>query len=243
MTSLFSLFAAAKEHHPQDIDEVLLYKNRAQVAGFFLIFFTAMALLNALLLYFVLQGQLTASRAADVGNLFLVFVLLLSFRFVPYHPKHYGLNLNRWRYNLAWGSLWGGLLCILSVVYRIIMVRQGDALSGFYFSYFSIFYRFTIYVGVALCQELVARGYAQSILVSLFAGKPHGKWWAILIASLIFAQLHVMMGLGVFAITFVFGCLAGWFYERSRSILGVFIIHYVGGLGLLLFSSIDLYLR
>jgi membrane protease YdiL (CAAX protease family) len=243
MLQSLSRFLSAKEHQYQEISPVQMYKNRAQYAGLFLVIFTAMALLNALLLYFVMQNQLTGSRAADIGNIFLVFVLLLALYFSPYHPRHYGLNLNHWRYNLMWGGLWGVVLGALAVVYRVVMVKQGDALSGFYFSYFSIFYRLTIYVVVSLCQEIVARGYMQSLLVGLFDGIPYARLWAIILASLVFAQLHIMMGLGVFVVAFIFGCLAGFFYERSRSILGVFMIHYIGGLGLLLFSSFDLYLR
>ncbi|MEM9915210.1 MAG: CPBP family intramembrane glutamic endopeptidase [Planctomycetota bacterium] len=77
-----------------------------------------------------------------------------------------------------------------------------------------------------LLEEIVFRGLLQTLLLEVFGRK--ARWTAIVIASAVFASVHLgattwhaLPGL------FVLGVALGWIYERTGSLLPVYLIHAV----------------
>lgn len=75
-----------------------------------------------------------------------------------------------------------------------------------------------------LLEEVVFRGLLQTLLLEVFGRK--ARWTAIVIASAIFASVHLgattwhaLPGL------FVLGMVLGWIYERTGSLLPVYLVH------------------
>ncbi|MEM1447200.1 MAG: type II CAAX endopeptidase family protein [Planctomycetota bacterium] len=75
-----------------------------------------------------------------------------------------------------------------------------------------------------LLEEIVFRGLLQTLLLEVFGRK--ARWTAIVIASAVFASVHLgattwhaLPGL------FVLGVALGWIYERTGSLLPVYLAH------------------
>ncbi|GAB4224239.1 MAG: hypothetical protein Tsb005_21090 [Gammaproteobacteria bacterium] len=93
------------------------------------------------------------------------------------------------------------LLCIEIVVYALLLVPT---------------------------QEIISRGAIQSSLQQFLIG-PRAKWYALLIANLIFSTLHSQTGGLTPFLVFVPGLLWGWMYARHRNVIGVILSHVLIG--------------
>ena len=85
----------------------------------------------------------------------------------------------------------------------------------------------------AIFQEIVARGSIQGIFSQVFP--EHKKFYAVILASLVFASIHAYFGLGAVMIVFVPGLFWGWLYYRQQNIFGAIISHIIIGVGTLKF--------
>ena len=84
---------------------------------------------------------------------------------------------------------------------------------------------------------LIVEGFFQSYFIAVFDGLKYSKFLSICLASFIFAQFHLIYGIPVVLLTFLFSFILGWFYEYSRSLVGVSIIHFLTGAGFLFCSQ------
>ena len=84
------------------------------------------------------------------------------------------------------------------------------------------------YLLTALVQEFLARSVMQDNLKRIIPGR-HIPAEAILLSSLIFATLHIHLGLMFMLGAAILAGLEGILYERQKSILGVWIVHWVFG--------------
>lgn len=191
--------------------------------------------LSTMMLYAIAFHNLDTKLASDIICSTTVIIAIAGILLLPYHPKHYGLNLHNLKQNLYWGIGIGIMLSIISVGIRIGLVKLGYKQFAFY-PHVDI--SLLLYPLFALSQELVIKGYFQSYFIALLKENIHGKYIAILIASLVFGQLHVFMGMPVAAVTFFYALISGIIYEKSRSILGLTIIHTMVGLVFLNWSKV-----
>lgn len=76
---------------------------------------------------------------------------------------------------------------------------------------------------VPLAEELVFRGAVLRALLAFVGDRRH--WVAIVISALIFGVVHGNMAQGTHA--FLLGCLLGWLYYRSGSIVPGVVLHWV----------------
>jgi membrane protease YdiL (CAAX protease family) len=74
-----------------------------------------------------------------------------------------------------------------------------------------------------IAEEMVFRGAVLRSLFKVMDGKWH--WAAIVCSALIFGVVHGNVAQGVHA--FVMGCLLGWLYYRTRSIVPGIVLHWV----------------
>ena len=103
------------------------------------------------------------------------------------------------------------------------------------------FSRFTMhyveYVSTALLQEFLARGGIQSNLKRLTAAK-HKSLMAIFMASLLFAVLHIHLGLVYMIGAAILSAVLGILYNKQENLVGVWMVHYSFGVFGALFNLI-----
>lgn len=73
-------------------------------------------------------------------------------------------------------------------------------------------------------QELVIRGFLQTILRNFFLG-PNRVILAIITSNIIFELFHTMRGIWFAVFTFILGFIWGLIYEQQKTIIGVSISH------------------
>ena len=87
--------------------------------------------------------------------------------------------------------------------------------------------RWFAYIVVAVLQELFCRGILQTSFQTFY--KDERGVVSVLLASLVYGVSHAYIGAGITAATFVMGILLGFLYIRHRNLLGVVLVHYIGG--------------
>ena len=94
------------------------------------------------------------------------------------------------------------------------------------------------YIFTAGIQEFLARSVMQGNLERIMVSK-NPKFGAIVLSSLIFAVLHIHLGLIFMLGAAILAGLEGILYTKQRSIYGVWIVHWVFGVGGTLLSMIS----
>ncbi len=168
-------------------------------------------------------------------TVFLSIVSIACYFLMPYHMKNYGLNLNRLKFNIVSGSIISIVGLGIVILIRIYLYSTGHMEYGFNIKFHI---NYVIYIYVAALQELITRGILQSYFIALFDDFINKKIYSILVSSLVFANFHVILGFQVFLLTFVLSVFLGFYYEKTRSIVGVSIVHAVIGSGFFFFSNI-----
>lgn len=88
-----------------------------------------------------------------------------------------------------------------------------------------------LYAAHSALQEFMVRGVLMGMLLQIFGDSTaRERQSANVIASLMFALVHVHFGMSAVFVTFVFSLLLGAYYLTSRSLAGVVLIHVVVGL-------------
>jgi membrane protease YdiL (CAAX protease family) len=81
---------------------------------------------------------------------------------------------------------------------------------------------------VAPSQEFLIRGVAQTVLFRLLGGG-HAKFWAIVLASLLFAVSHTYFSFWISVLSILGGFFWGFLYMRHQTIVGVAVSHFLIG--------------
>ena len=95
-----------------------------------------------------------------------------------------------------------------------------------------------LYVFTAGIQEFLARSVIQGNLKRITRGR-HTAALAIVLSSLIFAALHIHFGFLFMVGAAILAGLEGILYEKQKTILGVWIVHWVFGVSGTLLCLID----
>ncbi len=98
--------------------------------------------------------------------------------------------------------------------------------------------RQVLYVFTAGIQEFLARSVVQGNLKRITPGRHTGAL-SILLSSCIFAALHIHLGFLFMAGAVILAGLEGILYEKQRTILGVWLVHWVFGVSGTLLCLID----
>ena len=85
------------------------------------------------------------------------------------------------------------------------------------------------YILTAGVQEFLARGVVQSNLERIIVGK-HNKGIAIILSGLLFATLHIYYGFFFMMGAAVLAMLEGILYAKQKSLISIWILHYVFGI-------------
>lgn len=217
----------------KDLNNLRIAENRVVKSIFFMISLNGCYILIIICLPLYQSGKLSQAETVNSIFAYCAFTSLLGFVYLPYHPKHYGVNLNNLKYNLFWGLLIGLNLLVISILIRFVLIEQG--FTEFEFNPRQNLFSVSLYPLSALSQEIVIRGFLQSYFFALFRNTKLQYLLSIGFSSIIFSAFHVMFGYIICILAFIFSIFMGIFYEKTRSLIGVFIIHSLTGLALFYF--------
>ncbi len=166
---------------------------------------------------------------------FLVLILVPAVVTVRAHSlslADFGVTRRGWARSLGEGLLVALAMIPVLVGFKLVRGPVGDPLFSwrtldFYTGPQLLFYAIS-YVPHSAIQEFIARGVGQGSLERFMADAPPAK--PIVIASSLFAILHLHLSLEAAVLTFVVSLLFGWVYHRHQSLVGVTALHAVLGL-------------
>lgn len=219
------------------LPESVLYKIRVAKSVFFI---TGLILSNtiiALLTAAYSKYHFDISFITRAYDLWFFILLLAGVFYLPYHPRYYGLNLNRLKFNLITGFGVGGICAAIGTAVRIYMIRNGHHEFDYNFSSGSFILCLT-YIISCFLQDTLSRGFFQSYFIAIFPKTRISRITAIFLTALIFAQFHYIYSFGLALASFIYCFITGFIYEKSRSVVGIIIIHFLTGASLIHFIDI-----
>lgn len=166
---------------------------------------------------------------------FLLLILIPAVFAVRAHAlslSSFGLTTRGWVRSAREGLLVAAVLVPMMVVFKMATATPDEPLLSwrtldFYTRGQLVFYAVT-YIPHSAIQELIARGIGQGSLERFMADSHPMK--PVVIASGLFAILHLHMSVSAAAMTFVVSLLFGYLYHRHHSLVGVTTLHVVLGL-------------
>lgn len=227
---------ASKSYPKQAVPEEVLYYNRQKASRTVIVILTGSLIINLISVYLLVKLSIFPLFIIRVFELYLLVALLSALYYMPYSFKCYGFTLNRLRFNVIIGLSIGvpGFLIALGIA-PFCTDFEGIRLDFFYVFgkiLFLLYYLFS-----AIVQEAVVKGFLQSYFISILSKFKSKKLLSVFICSIVFAQFHIAFGIPVVIAIFTFSFITGLIYEKSRSLVGVVIIHYLCGLGMFLFAK------
>lgn len=220
--------------------------------GSFVAFLIGSVTLYAFLLRIAMGTFLGTVDSTFVSIGILVMCLLI---YVPmmklsgFPASTYGLTLRNWKGVLLESLAWTGVFLAAVTLIKLVLLHVVPAWKGQ--QLFSM-YGFTRYetLGQALglmalyavfapIQEFIARGAMQSSLHEFLGGK-HAAFWAVVLSTLMFAQIHLHLTPGYAVAVLVPSLFWGAMYARQRSLLGVSVSHVLIGIFVAFFLGLPL---
>jgi hypothetical protein len=194
--------------------------------------------LNTVLIYLSAVYHVPGNVSVNILQIYFMLITFLGLIFLPYHRQHYGFNLRNLRYNVITGSILGLTGLLLSSSFRYSMYTSGHKEFGFYFDPLAELVRFSTYLLFTFSQEAVSKGFFQSYFHAIFDGKRYQQILTVFLAALVFSQFHLIYDFGLVFVTFIYALVSGFYYEKTRSLVGVFIFHFLSGAGIFFFSTL-----
>lgn len=137
-----------------------------------------------------------------------------------------GFTADHWRRDLLRAS---GLAAILVALIAIGVGASGRSPANLEAGYLLRYG--PLYAAHSALQEFMVRGVLMGMLLQIFGDVTRReRIGANVVASLMFALVHVHFGMTAVLVTFGFSLLLGAYYLTSRSLAGVVLIHVVVGL-------------
>jgi hypothetical protein len=180
---------------------------------------------------FILIGILKPSGAGTVLLIILTsltIALLIIAIFLKRHHwpfKDFGLVLAAKKYTI-WAFVSGGILgLIVAVLQRVMGIQNPQTFEAFAFWQIVLLF----WVGASIQEEMIFRSLIQSVVARTLGSGNSLSWGpvsaAAFIVAVLFALIHIPMGIFTACAALVAGLLAGQLRARSGSILPAVIVH------------------
>lgn len=211
--------------------ELEAVKHQNQFGQFFiyiLISFVLATTINELIDSYFSSVNLYTNKLFNWTYLMLLLVpAILTMWRMEVSLAQIGVTRHNWRQSLIEGLL-ASLGFLTLFITFIVVGNYTDIITLKPFSY--EFSRAVTYFLHSCVQELLSRGILQSSFQRLF--NDQNGWKAIILTSILFGVSHVILGLPAILITFIASIGLGWFYHRHQNLLGVCLLHGIGGMSL-----------
>ncbi len=159
----------------------------------------------------------------------IIFIFIMCFTSLKL--KDIGIKPNKLKETILTSLVIVAVLFILMGATKLVLMKVNPSMfkPGKPFIDLS---RFTMhyveYISTALLQEFLARGGIQSNLKRITTAK-HKSAMAIFLASIIFAVLHIHLGLVYMAGACILSVVLGILYNKQDNLIGVWMVHYCFG--------------
>lgn len=141
--------------------------------------------------------------------------------------SEFGVTLLNWKQSLKEGILVTGILLALGVLaISVSSVKEGESLIS-HINWEWLKPETLLYIPHSIIQEFIFRGVVLTTLLKLL--RNHSLWLPLLLSNLIFAFMHMHLGIAAVTMTFLVGYLFSWMYLRHNNILGISITHIILG--------------
>lgn len=213
----------------QSLERELAASEHQRNFGRFVIYLITVLSIGALVTNIVLTGMVEVDVYSDqfifVFGILLLLPGLLTMWVMRTPLTAMGVTLQGWRKSLFEGVLWSAVLMAASVAASYVTLQVVWLPDR----PFRIVPELMLpYVISVILQEFIARGMIQNAFRQFLDDKR--GYQSVLLASVIFALLHLHFGVPAFIITFLSSIVFGAFYLRHQNLIGVCILHYFAGL-------------
>lgn len=166
------------------------------------------------------------THGVEVLGAILLFVIM---KFTSLEWKDIGLfGENTKRNRFVTIILCTVTFAVLLTIKLIFRNNPGVVRGGPFFDFSVMDTNRWFYIITAFVQEFLARGCVQSNMKRISASK-HPSVIAIVMASLVFAVLHIHLGIAFMIGAALLGGILGIVYDKQETIYGVWIIHWFAG--------------
>jgi membrane protease YdiL (CAAX protease family) len=226
LTKKLQDFYLQKKSSKKKISKKKINKHKISQSVFFLISLNSIYILALCCMVLYRDTFITSETYVIVLFLFTLLLVIIGIFLLPYRVKHYGLNLNKWNFNLIYGILLGTIGSIIAFSIRLYLIQNGRSEFNYAFppEWDLLYYPISVF-----SQETMTKGYLQNYFVNIFEKSKLNELIAIVLSSLIFSALHLMYGFLIMFFSLVFSVGLGFFYSKTKSILGVCITHFMIG--------------
>jgi membrane protease YdiL (CAAX protease family) len=155
--------------------------------------------------------------------LFAAMIIAVFLRSSDWSKKDFGLAKCGIKYVVRALVLGGILALIISFLQHILHISNPPAFEGFTFWQIVLLF----WIGASIQEETIFRGLIQSIVGRKLGDVSIGGSLsaAAFIVAILFAIVHIPMGIFTVGAAFVVGLLAGELRVRSASLIPAIIVH------------------
>ena len=180
---------------------------------------------------FILIGILRPSGAGTV-LLIIVTSLLVALLIMAIFLKRHSWNVKNFglvfaaKKHLVWAFVSGGILgLIVAILQRVFGIQGAQTFETFAFWQIILLF----WIGASIQEEMIFRGLIQSVVAKTLADSGSLSWGpvsaAAVFVAVLFALIHIPMGIFTAGAALVAGLLAGQLRARSGSVLPAVIVH------------------
>jgi membrane protease YdiL (CAAX protease family) len=232
------LFDAVNKHtHHNDL---MLSSQRHQIKllklienfGIFFIFinflFASTVVANIIIIKYFPNLDVYSEIYAWIYLLAITIPLLIMARMIKIPWRDFGLNFQHWQRPLLEGIIIS--IIIVALFFTIPLLQEYWHLKPWWqpINLENIKIDMLSYSVHSVVQEFVARGIVLTTLINFLIN--FRLIWPLLYSAISFSVLHVPFGLEAMLTTLIAGILLGTLYLRHGNLIGVAIVHVVGGI-------------
>lgn len=191
---------------------------------------------------YTLLFRILITKTTDTQQVFLAMMAILTVATLQlvkqtgYPLKDFGFTLKNWKKSVVEGVIFTIPMLLFAVLLKWTLIKVTgveqpliDPLMN-HVPLKDALVVALVYAGLAVVQELVARGVVQTLMARLIKSERKTNWTAIVLANLLFTALHTYIGIGFTCIVFFPGFYFGWLYERQKNLVGVSVAHALVGI-------------
>lgn len=217
----------------KNISKKKIYKNKVQQSKFFMIALNGSYMLSLVCMVLFRDHEITAGMYVKIIFIYTLVMVLFGLFYLPYKMKYYGFNTWNLRYNITRGFPLALIGVCAAVYIRYLLVENGR--SEFAFNP-NPEWELYIYPISVIAQETMTKGFLQNYFEHMFDKTEQSKLISISLSSLIFSLMHLMYGFIIMGLSFLFSVMLGIFFDKSKSLIGVFIVHFLIGTAMFYFK-------
>ena len=162
------------------------------------------------------------------GYLIILSLLFAAFTKFKIHFECFKPTKENLKKDLKISGIMTGILLVILVIIRLVMNQLDPSVASRpYFGLYLTKYLRWFYIFSAILQELFVKGIVEDNITA--SCKKYNKHFSIWMTSLFFFVLHMGYDLPMMFGAAVLCAVTGYVYEKTKSVYGSILIHFVVG--------------